>query len=407
MALDSIENQPIKRIINPHTDKIWDDDGYDTLPVEECEEPMVEIGEWSEAKGSRIKAYPVYEGFDYYNGERDPKRALPGGTGSTGTYLRESVAEGLLATDIALRKRGKNLVVTDGWRSPERQASGFTDTIITMLKEEGVTKGDIAGFLRTGLKAKGFFSPIQVDQKSTEYLEFERDLMATPTVMEAMQTVSAETQKSPEELLGLFIRFCGNVEAVRKHFPNAPATLLNIQIPFDFENSTHPTGGSVDMLIESEGQIATPSGFDFFGTEGQIDALEQLNFPDLQARYLANPVLRTHCKSQFGIEPEQLTERHYELIKGAMRALFHISDRAGASHYLDELQHKQFGNIIRNPETGTIIHRGRMAEKHPNAGNTCHSIQTMTHNRAVGIYGGNFALRNIEKQFGNDKGREI
>jgi len=409
MALENedVERVKIERVVNPHTGQVWDDDGYDTLPVEECEEPMVELGEWSERKGRRIKAFPVYEGYNYHTGQKDPSRALPGGTGKEGTYVRESVAEGLFATDGGLRKRGKNLVITDTWRSPERQASGFTEAFIGMLKEEGISEGDVAGFLKAGLRAKAFFGPMQLQTNSKEYKEFERDMAASPRVMEAILAVSRETEKPVNELFGLFIRFCGNVENVRKHFPQAPATLLNTQIPFDIENSTHPTGGAFDTLVESEGVIATPSGFDFNGVEGEVDALEQLNFPQLKARYIANPILRTHCKAQFKIEPEKLEERHYTLMQGAMRALYHISDRVGATHYSGEFQHKQFGNIIRDPETGAVIHKGRMAEVHPNAGNTCHSIQTMTRAKAVGIYGGNFALKSVIDQFVTDKGREV
>lgn len=392
--------QPITRVTNPNTGAVWDDSGYDALPVEESGEPLVEIGRYSEMKGGpRVEASPAYDGFDYYNGTRDKSKSFPGQIGDgSGLYLRQSVAEGVIATDRQLRKMGMNLVLTDGWREPEeRTPYGFTQTFLE--KAAGKDVADVSTFFLVAKEANGYFSATKADTTSPAFVEFKRDLLANAPNKDAFEGLAKEFGMPIDDVVDKFITFCANIEQVRNHFPHAPRTLLNIKLPLSYDNSTHPTGGSFDTLIKNDGVIATPAGFDFFEREGGMDALEQMTFAELRQRYIDHPVLNAHCKSQFGIEPEKLEERHFNLMQAAMRALYHVSDAAGATHYLDEFQHKQFGNIVRDPATGNVIHKGALADKYPNAGNSCHSIQTMTRESAVAIYGGVFARQFVIDTF--------
>lgn len=389
---------PITGEANPNSGMKWDDDGYDTLPVVESREPMVDLEVYMRERGlTTMRFNPVYAGYDAVTGEVDPSQALPGTNGKK-MYARESMAAGLSESQRIFEKLGMGYVFTDIYRDPVTQASGHVRTIMQELNKQGIKElPDVRSLFAAGMVAKVFFSPVNVNTASPLYTEFVNDLRNMAPFMQELDFAVKEYNRmngknlSLEDGLALYVKFCVNIEYVRKHYPDAPKTGLNVSPGVDCENGTHPSGGSFDALVHRDGVIATPSGFDFFEAEGGMLALENMTYEELLQRYCTVPELRIHCKNQFKIEPEQLKRHHYDLMKGAMRAYYHVTENTGATHYEGEFQHKQYGNIILNGETGEVAHKGLWADRYPNAGGSPHSIQTMTRESAVAIWGGVYA----------------
>lgn len=404
--LSNFTNQPIPRIVGANGE-VFDDAGYDELPVKESREPMVDVQQFFADHGLYgAKFHPVYAGYDAVTGEKNPAEELPG-TYGTRMFARESVAAGMAQSQKTFEKMNMGFVMTDLYRNPVTQSAGFVRTMIQKLQGAelgGGEKVSTSDFFRYGMIAKPFFSPLSVNKTSSSYEEFKNDLLANAEFVQeltsAVQAYNKENGKkfSFEDGLDLYVKFCVNIEASRKYYPQAPATGLNLSPGLDFENSTHPSGGSVDFLIHRDGHVATPAGFDFFEPEGGMFALENTTFEKLKERYCTHPDLRAHCKKQFNIEPEKLDQHHFDLMRGAMRALFHVTNATGATHYTDEFQHKQWGNIARDAATGRITHRGMWSVEYPNAGNSCRSIQTMTKGKTLAIYGGTFAQEDVLRQ---------
>ncbi|MFA7277441.1 MAG: hypothetical protein WC101_00435 [Candidatus Gracilibacteria bacterium] len=386
---------PITGEANLKSGMKWDDDGYDELPVVESGEKMVDLETYMREHGlTTMKFHPVYAGFDAVTGEADPSQALPGTNGKK-MYARESMAAGLSESQRIFEKLGMGYVFTDIYRDPVTQASGHVRTIMQELNKQGIKElPSVRSMFAAGMVAKVFFSPVNVNTASPLYTEFVNDLKSMAPFMQELDFAVREYNKmsgkniSLEDGLALYAKFCVNIEYVRNHYPDAPTTALNVSPGVDYENGTHPSGGSFDALVHRDGVVATPSGFDFFEAEGGMLALENMTYEQLLQRYCTVPELRDHCKKQFKIEPEQLKRHHYDLMKGAMRAYYHVTEKTGATHYEGEFQHKQYGNIVLSGDTGEVIHKGLWADKYPNAGGSPHSIQTMTRESAVAIWGG-------------------
>lgn len=391
---------PIQADPDSQSGRLWDDDGYDQLPVKECSEEMVDVAELCDLRGAPVRTHPVYDGVDYYTGERDPSNplVLPYGAGGGKMLARRAVAEGIAASQSALKENGMQLVLTDLYRHPKRQASGFVKRLLELL--DGDQQPGVKKLYMLGKDAAKFFSRVNVDKNSTELQISRAELLSDPVVKQELEEIAQSEEVGLEVVADQYLSYCANIEAVREFFPHAPITVAHgVDIPLAYENTTHPTGGAFDALIAYEGRIVTPSGFDYPGKEGSMTVLDEYTFENLQRRYCEDPTLRAHCRKQFDIEPENLTQEHFNIMRIAMRALYHATNRAGATHYSGEFQHKQFGLHIKNPRTGDIIYSGKGADRYPgeNPGNTCHSIQTMTRERAIGVFGGNFALQEVGK----------
>ncbi len=377
---------PIVRKINPITGMIeGDDSGYRRIKtLAQNTAPLVVPD---------IIVRPSYDGIDEFGKKRD-EIALPGGLFDGKLVVRETFAKDLSRANKLLEKAfggAYRLAALDGFRSWVRQAAGFTRLLRVHMERLGVTENNlddrVLDFIRAGNLADGTFSWVNADVTSVTYGEVMGELLRDDKFMAQLKEYAVtlkDVKDQMTEAMYVYITISANSGIGRA---------ANRGIPLIFEGNAHAGGGACDIfLVNARGIPLNHVPFDWSGPEAGMDYLENgTNFGLFKAKIATEPVLAAHVK-HYGITAENFQWKHWEILRDAIRVLYHLTKAMGWTYYSSdhggENWHIEGGNIGYNPLTGEVVYveEGTHAQ-FPDSGNPGHALQ-ISGREATAVWGG-------------------
>ena len=403
---EGFNRQAIDRPIlqTPHADGSprveGDDAGYRDVPVDDDGEPLVAL---TEEHGI---LRPIYDGVDPLDGSQNPADSLPGGVEGK-MYVRESVAIALKAFTDYLRERYGDRVkpiLVDAFRSFQRQAAGHSGLIVRALGDN--KKPSAEQFFNAGQKADATFSYVRLNHSSPEVVTFLGDVRGSADLSKDLQVLAGKMRVPFDELLMEWATFCVNLN-VRQQlgFDRDVANPYNSDRGGDlnFEGNAHAGGGAVDGFLGLDGRIVSSlAKYDHMGPWAAKEILENpANFERYRLAASTNPELSSILQS-LGIKPETMTFEQWQFAMEANRVYHHATKRMGATYYSaanpeegGENWHVEFGNVVRDPRNGNIIHQAPSASRYWNSGNPGHALQRMPQGKAIAVWGGTAAHRQL------------
>ncbi len=380
-----------------------DDEDYRYVLVDDDGQRLVAL---TEEDGLDLR--PIYDGVDPIDGSQNSENNLPGGLDGQ-MYVRESVAIGLREFAAYLRERHGSRVkpiIVDAFRSFQRQAAGFSGLLDKALGANRTP--DTRTFFDAGVKANGTFSFVKANTNSAEVQTFMNDMRETAAVYQELELIGEELGISMDDILLNYTAFCVNLRirqclGFSTDIPNPYNGDAEKERDVDFENNAHAGGGAVDMFLGVDGKIASSlAPYDSLGRWAAKEATEDdRDFETYKREAQIDPELSGFL-NRLGIKPQDLTIEQWQFAKRANRVLHHATRHMGATYYSatnpingGENWHIEFGNVIRRIQDGRILHRARSSSKYWNSGNPGHALQRMPDGKAVAVWGGTAAHRQL------------
>lgn len=364
-----------------------DDTGYRHVISREWWEPLVQL----EANPNLI-IRPVYAGYSRIHGWFDLTEVLPGTTGNT-LYVRKAVAEWIKRlSDYVSRKHGYKLIVVDGFRHYETQASGFSRLFLDMLWN----RSTLSEIYWAWLRADWIFSFVDTQKMDLSWGSHREREIAL---------IAEKVQKSPSEVKQELQTMFYNLALYRKStniaVPFIPEVDQLIQDSpeniFYFQNNAHAGGGAVDIFLwkEHAGNIVPINHvpFDFCGKNGEstIDFLEKReNWEMYRTLAKKDERVRTYLKSIW-VDPDDIPDTQFIEWQSAIRILYNWVKRMWGTTYNGENWHFNFWNIVLDPENNEEIHRGLCTQIQEKTGNSCQAILIHGPEKGIQTFTGNGA----------------
>ncbi len=397
---DAWASIPINIKTNPITGALdGDDHGYRDVPDVPSEEPMIDVGNMVLCTGD-------YDGKDIYGGR---KRVLPGGVRDGKFLLRQTFAEGLVALDkLVYRITGGNMQfqLVDGYRTPMRQAAGFTETMAELAGIDGLKLDSLVPWqqVKYGRMADLTFSWVRL-APSAELDVTKVQLLADKEFTQDLQdAIDAKLITGTlDEAVGDYI-----LHSVNNNLGRAAGRGIKL----NGNRNAHSGGGAVDLMVRGKlnGKTVPLSHvpFDYADPISGMMYLEGDNFDAYVALAKSDLRLTTHLQKLGFPTPDAFKKSDWEIMRVANRIRYYAFMTAGGSFYdpgdptqAGENWHFQLGNIVYSTDGNVLMAEPNLSDKHPNAGNTCHSLLRMKPEKRMAVRTGDSAWQLVEKNFGH------
>lgn len=377
MSLD-LREVPIPETVLVHTGKPdGDDAGYRNVVV--CEDDVAGQGDPLVELDSMIAQYAVYA----VGAEPGICPAYGRGLGAPSTMLvRGPVRQALLEVDARLRAYDRRVLVLDAYRSVETQRRLWKYLFEQLLGDVQVESLSVLELLKLGIEADNIGSYVTV-VKDGHYDDVVDEIMvsnAWADLVEASQALG----KDPQETVELFVTFHRNL-GYKTRGVSLDTT----------SNTAHGGGGAIDAIMaDLDGKplnLGVP--FDYVGPESAMRYFENPGcYGDFYRACRENAVLHQHA-IECGYNGNDFGALCSEIQRNR-RLLYHVMMRAGATFYVAECWHWNFGN-----ERG-----GRQFDRFPHAGSGCHSLLKDVCNPETGewiaVWGNAWAQRRAAEMLG-------
>lgn len=364
-----------------------DDTGYRNVLSREWWEPLVQL----EASKDLI-IRPVYAGYSRIHGQFDTTEVLPGTTDNT-IYVRKAVSEWIKRlSDYISKKHGYKVIVVDGFRHYETQASGFSRLFLEILWNRNALWDIYWAWLR----ADWIFSFVDTQKRDFSWDSHREREIAL--IAERVQKWPSEVK---QELQTMFCNLALYGKSTNIPVPSIPeVTQLMQDSPenvFYFQNNAHAGGGAVDIFLWKEyaGNIIPVNHipFDFCGEswESTIDFLEKKeNWMKYRTLAKKDKQVRKYLQSIW-VDPDDIPDAQFLEWQSAIRILYNSIKRMGGTTYSGENWHFNFWNIISDLENKEEVYRGWCVKIQENTGNACQAILIHGPERGIQTFTGNGA----------------
>lgn len=365
-----------------------DDAGYRNVLSREWWEPLVQL-----KANKDLIIRPVYAGYSRIHGQFDPTEVLPGTTENT-IYARKAVVEWVKKlSDYISKKHDYKLIVVDGFRHYETQASGFSRLFLGILWNRDNTLGEIYW---AWLRADGIFSFVDTQKRDFSWDSYREREIAL--IAEGVQKSPSEVK---QELQTMFCNLALYGKCTNIPVPSIPDVTQLIQDNpenvFYFQNNAHAGGGAVDIFLWKEhgGNIVPVNHipFDFCGEgwESTIDFLEKKeNWLKYRTLAKKDERVRAYLKSIW-VDPDDIPDTQFLEWQSAIRILYNCIKRMWWTAYSGENWHFNFWNIVLDPQNNEEIHRGLCVGIQENTGNSCQAILVHGPEKGIQTFTGNGA----------------
>lgn len=377
-----------------------DDHGYRDVPDIDSNEEMVDAG-------LQLYVTPDYDGFDIYGGR---KRVLPGGVCGGRLLLRRYLAVGLSHLDDQIRRLTGNamqLQLVDGYRTPQRQAAGFTETMMELAAIDGLGLETLTPSQQVlyGRRADLTFSWVRVCQDDA-YAAVLAELRADGDFMQQLRDGigSGQIGGSLDDALSDYI-----LHSVNNNFGRAAGRGIRL----NGNRNAHSGGGAIDLMIRGKlGGRTVPLShvpFDYASPISAMLYLEGDNYSAYVAAAKADQRLADHLK-QLGFDtPDDFKRSDWTLLQQANRIRYYAFLCAGGSFYdpgdptqAGENWHFQLGNKVYGLDGAVLLAEPSLSGEYPDAGNTCHTLLRVPAGpKRVAVRTGNSAYALVQATFGH------